>query len=205
MIDTYKSGGVKRTFVSIDLPKFIEHYLETLRHKEIRWIKWMNPGNLHITLSFLGELDAAKIQKAQTAIEAVAATHQPFQLKFAKLLGERDMLWLVPDESRELFDLQKALQGQLRAARVGKRERREYLPHILLAKSKTGRPMSRLRQGFGGQDWLFEPFAFIVDKIHLYESRLTPGSATHILIETFPMTPTISPPHENRPPGCPDK
>ncbi|MBI4050065.1 MAG: RNA 2',3'-cyclic phosphodiesterase [Candidatus Doudnabacteria bacterium] len=173
---------MKRIFVSIDLPEFAEKILSSVRREDIRWIKWMKTENLHITLNFLGDLNEAEIRKADAAIAAVALYYKAFVLKFSNLRSERDMLWLVPDESRELSDLQKAVQQKLRETRIGKRERREYIPHILLAKSKTGRPMEWKPENFQG-------FEFEVRDIHLYESRLTPGAATHILIKSFPLSP----------------
>lgn len=171
---------MKRIFVSIDLPDFAKSVLSAARREDIRWIKWMKTANLHITLNFLGELRENEILKAEEAISEVVPYHKPFTLKFSHLRGERDMLWLLPEESRELSDLQSELQQKLREARVGKRERREYIPHILLAKSKTGRLMEWQPENFEG-------FEFEVRDIHLYESQLTPGAATHTLIKSFPL------------------
>lgn len=169
---------LKRIFVSIDPPQEIEEYLEGLRRQEILWIKWMKTQNLHITLNFLGDLNEQEIAKASGVIADVVPFHNQFQLLLENLKTERDMLWLLPEKSSQLLDLQSELQTKLREARVGKRERRGYIPHILLAKSKTGRRMEQVIEKF-------EPMKFLVDKINLYESELTPGAATHKLIQSF--------------------
>lgn len=178
-----------RCFVSIDLPAKIKDYLTRLQRPDIYWIKWMRPANYHITLNFLGDLNAARINAAREVLTEVSAFRQPFTLNLSRLETSRDMLWLLPDEAPTLTALQDELKGKLRGARIGKRERRSYLPHILLAKSKTGRHMRPVIENF-------EPQEFGVDKIHLYESELTPGAATHRLIQSFALTPASSPPHE---------
>ena len=170
----------KRIFVSIDLPKQVKDYLGSLGRSDIYWIKWANPKNYHITLSFLGDLKPQRLAEARGVLTEVAPFYKPFTLKLAELKTSQDMLWLLPEKNEVLEDLQSELKSKLRGARVGKRERRGYMPHVLLARSKTGRAMQQIVQNF-------QPVEFPVDKINLYNSELTPGSATHTLIESFPL------------------
>jgi 2'-5' RNA ligase len=170
----------KRIFVSIDLPPSIIDYLKTIQNHNVYWIKWMPAKNLHITLNFLGDLGKAEIEDAKQILADTVPYYQPFVLRLSGTRSERDMLWLVPEESDMLRDLQSELKNKLKNSRLGKRERRSYIPHVLLAKSKTGRNMI-------WQPKQFTPMEFAVDKINLYESRLTPGAATHILIQSFPL------------------
>lgn len=170
----------QRIFISIDLPGGLKAELRILQNPEIRWIKWMKPQNFHITLNFLGDLEEDEIEKAKSILLEVGVNHNPFPLRFQGIDGERDMLWLALATSPALDDLQSELRQKLREARLGKRERREYVPHVLLAKSKTGRAMTWRPDRFE-----LEGREFLVDRINLYESRLTPGSATHILIKSF--------------------
>lgn len=171
----------KRIFTSIDLPSIIHDQLESLQNRNIYWIKWMKPQNLHITLNFLGDLGPAEIDLAAAVILDTTPFYKKFKLQIDKVKAERDMLWLLPAENPTLLEFQQELQSKLREKKLGKRERYKYSPHILLAKSKkSDRPMT----------WQPDPFApieFTVDKINLYESELTPGAATHTLIETFPL------------------
>ncbi len=180
----------KRIFVSVDLPTEVKDYLRSLQKSNIYWIKWMKPQNLHITLSFLGDLIDSKLAELKLILTEIAAAYHPFKLKFTDFHQERDMLWLLPEENQALSDLQQDLQKKFREQRLGKTERRHYAPHVLIAKSKTGRPMIWRPENFSPQE-------FEVDRINLYESKLTPDAATHILIQSFALgnpTPTLSPP-----------
>ena len=172
----------KRIFVSIDLPRNVKDYLGSLVRRDIYWIKWMNPKNFHITLSFLGDLDVSRIASTEAILREVAQICKPFTLRLTELKTSQDMLWLLPEKEPTLDDLHDELKDKLRGARIGKSERRSYMPHILLAKSKTGRRMQQVIENF-------QPIEFDVKDIHLYESELTPGAATHRLIESFSLSP----------------
>lgn len=171
----------KRCFVSIDLPVGIKDYLGRLVRRDIYWIKWMNPKNFHITLNFLGDMGADRIGEVRTILAQVSVDYQPFIIKLAEIQPSRDMLWLLPENNETLTRLRDEFKDKLKSARLGKRERQSYVPHILVARSKTGRRMRQVIENF-------EPKEFTVDKIHLYESELTSEAAIHRLIESFPLS-----------------
>lgn len=172
------SIGTKRCFVSIDLPPSIKEYLASLQKPGIYWIKWLKPQNMHITLNFLGDIDEREIANARLILSEVAGNHQAFLLELNQIKQERDMLWIMPSQSGEIDAIQDELKHRLKHSRLDKRERRSFQPHVLLAKSKTGRYMKWRPENF-------RPVGFEVDGLQLYESELTPGSATHRLIQSF--------------------
>ena len=169
----------KRVFLSVYLPEDVKFHLKNIQKPEVRWIKWMKPDNFHITLIFFGDINKEQIEKTKQILSETVLLTDSFNLKLGRPHKERDMLWLLPEENVQLQNLQSDLQRTFRGARLAKRERKRYAPHILLAKSKTGRPMEYNVTND------FEPIEFRVQKLNLYESRLTPGAATHILIESF--------------------
>ena len=138
----------------------------------------MKPQNMHITLSFLGDLHSHEIENAKKILEEISADFFSFDVRLDKIRQERDMLWIMPSYTEAIESLQEAVKDRLGHARLGKRERRSYHPHILLGKSKTGRFMKWRPENF-------EPIEFQVNSISLYESELTPGVATHRLIHSF--------------------
>ena len=178
--------ATKRIFVSIDLPTSAKEELRLRQKPEIPWIKLIKLDNLHITLNFLGDLQEEQIEIAKSVIQEVIPYYQSFSMSLIHTRAERDMLWLVPAENEALDKLRAELKAKFKERRAGKRERRPYTAHILFAKSKTGRPML-------WQPDKFEPIEFAVNKINLYESKLTPGAATHILMQSFDLSPALSP------------
>ncbi|MDP3740703.1 MAG: RNA 2',3'-cyclic phosphodiesterase [bacterium] len=185
---------IKRIFVSIDLPREVREYFIRIQNPGIYWIKWMKSGNLHITLNFLGDLNSPQIENAKQVLLDVANLHSAFELTLDTVKQERDMLWIMPSRSSSVDDIAETLKERLKHARLGKRERRSFNPHVLLGRSKTGRYMKWKPENF-------KPVTFTVDKINLYESELTPGAATHRLIESFDLGDNLSlfpSPHEGR-------
>ena len=170
----------KRIFTSIDLTHKIKQDISSLQNKGIYWIKWSPPENFHITLNFLGDLNDDEIAVVKQVMAEVCGAFGPFRLDLSSLRGQQDMLWLVAGQSDGLDKLQWLLRTEFKKAGVGKTERRGYVPHVLIAKSKTGRHMSHIPEKFS-------PIELPVDRINLYESKLTPGAATHILIQSYPL------------------
>ena len=173
--------STKRIFTSIDLSDEAKAQIKSVHNKRIYPIKWMDVKNLHITLNFLGELTESKVVEVEQIMENVALGHAKFDLRLSKFLSKRHMLWLLVESSQSLRDLKRDLSEKFKEKRIGKRERRSYSPHIMIAQTKNEqRKMKHKPENFG-------PIELEVTSVNLYESKLTPGSATHTLIKKFPL------------------
>jgi RNA 2',3'-cyclic 3'-phosphodiesterase len=137
--------------------------------------KWVRPDRMHLTLAFIGEVDAS----AAEAI--VAAMRDPFDgsavgLVFAGLgvfppRGAPKVLWVgVTDGRAAIVALQRRVAERLAGAGVAP-ETRAYHPHLTLARGGSAKPSDGRRTvGFdrGG------PIARIVARtVSLYQSRLS--------------------------------
>jgi len=171
----------RRIFTGIPLPEEAKNRVRAIQNTKIYPIKWMETDNLHITLNFLGELSDEQIAEAEGVMAEALSGISAFYLNLTRLAAKRHMLWLVPERSDELSDLKHELSRRFREKRIEKRERERYAPHILIAKQKN--PRRKMR--FEAKN--FAPIKFRVDGVNLYESRLTPKAATHILIRKFPL------------------
>jgi len=170
----------KRIFTSIELPKQVIIYMQTLQEREIRWIKWMHSDNLHITLNFLGEITGQETDQCKEILRKTAQDSQAFKILLNKIIPKKEMLWVLPEKNNALFDLQNKLKKGFEEQGIGKKEKRRFNPHVLIAKTKNSRDMKWDNKNFLPQE-------FEVKKICLFESELTPGAATHTLIQSFPL------------------
>ena len=124
--------------------------------------------NLHLTLAFLGELDAP-----DAAIDAMNALEfTAFEL-FVDRIGRghhhgRDLWWACVAESRPLKDLQRELVAELAAHRCPFDDR-PYRPHITLARQVVC--------NYGA--WPIEPFAWPVSQVDLMWSQRVDGELTY--------------------------
>jgi len=127
-----------RLFIAINLNDEIKDFLsEAIRElkKEASGGNFTSRDNLHLTLSFLGELNPEKVADVKAAMNRVKA--EPFRLTFSgygkfKRRGG-DIHWAGVERSEALFSLQKQLAAELADAGFSLEER-EYSPHLTLGR-----------------------------------------------------------------------
>ncbi len=108
-----------------------------------RSVRWVEPGNIHLTLKFLGEISPERAQLVVDAARPVAARTQPFDLE-ASGVGlfpnprRPTVIWVgVSGPDSRLSTLQVELEGAL--ASVGfEAERRAFHPHLTLGRARRG-------------------------------------------------------------------
>ncbi|HEX9955201.1 MAG TPA: RNA 2',3'-cyclic phosphodiesterase [Allosphingosinicella sp.] len=164
-----------RLFVAIRPPEPVRAQLLDLM-EGMAEARWQDEEQLHLTLRFIGEVDARTAEDIDTALGAVR--HPPFDLALAGLgaferRGQPTALWAGVAPHEPLKALHKKVDHALQQAGLAP-ERRAYLPHITLA---------RFGRGAGSlQPLLVRTVAsppFPVTEFRLYESRLTPTGAIY--------------------------
>jgi 2'-5' RNA ligase len=179
-----------RVFYAVELPAHIRaraaEHIARLRDAlpEVR-ASWEREEKLHLTLKFLGEIEASRIAMLSNAAELAAHSFQPFTcgIENAGAFPERGqprVLWLgVSDASGGLAKLQQALENE--CARAGfAREERAFRPHLTIARvraPKGARRLAELHQELG-----FELMEFPVTELVLIRSELGKGGSRYTVI-----------------------
>jgi len=144
-------------------------------------LRWVRPPQLHLTLTFLGEVDEARgpaIVDALTERLAVPV----FTIAFGGVGlfppdGPPRVVWLgVARGARETIEVEREVAGRL--DRIGlAREARPFRPHLTLGRWRTSSPADRRRllAGAGAGEIVSMPVPFVT----LYQSRLSPDGPTH--------------------------
>lgn len=92
-----------RLFIAAEVPEAIRDAIErdvVVRLRgDLAGARWTRPEGRHLTLTFLGEVDDARVDAIGDAAAMVAARHAPFEAAFAELggfpsLGRPRVLWL---------------------------------------------------------------------------------------------------------------
>ncbi len=105
--------------------------------------KATRPENLHLTLVFLGEVEATRLAEIEAAAAGVRAPAFELRLCRPGYWQHNRIAWVAPaDPPRALFDLVSALQDAL-VMRGFARESRPYVPHLTLLRHARCR----------GEDW----------------------------------------------------
>lgn len=147
-----------RTFIAIELNDTLHHALaQTQAHFKrdpvARAIRWVAPENIHITLKFLGDVDAAHIPALERAVARICQTFAPFTLTISGAgafpnTRRPNIIWVGACGQ---VDVAARLAEQIDAAcaTLGfAREDRAFIPHLTLGRVKRdASPSERQRIG----------------------------------------------------------
>jgi RNA 2',3'-cyclic 3'-phosphodiesterase len=150
-------------------------------------IKWVRPENLHVTLKFLGETNAPKLEQIMASLNGIRSS-RPVTLVFRELGFFPDgkhprVFWAGMDSSANLRPLAESIDRSLH--RIGfPLGERPFIPHLTLARfSPPGMPQNLAA---AVKSYSFQNFgALTAHEFHLIESKLKPGGAEYTTVQTF--------------------
>jgi len=169
----------KRLFVAIDLPESTRQLLAGLDPR-VRGVRWTDPAQMHLTLSFFGEVpdetDLALREKL-SAIEFGAFFLPIVSVGVFSAKGAPKIIWIgVGKAHPHLFQIHKRVQEAALASGL-EPELRPWHPHITLARCR-GVSTQSLRK-FLQSNAEFDAGMIRVEAVHLYSSKLTPAGPIH--------------------------
>jgi RNA 2',3'-cyclic 3'-phosphodiesterase len=102
-------------------------------------VHWVEPGSLHMTLKFLGEVRPQNVDAVMHAVSAVATKAVPHDVKLAGFgafptIRRPRVIWAGTEAKPELRSLKHDLEWEL-AALGFERELRAFQPHITLGRA----------------------------------------------------------------------
>ena len=179
-----------RSFIAVALPDDVLSALsrvqEQLKSYGFR-AKWVRPANIHITLKFLGDIDAGAIDAITSAMVSAAGGCAPISLA-AKGIGvfpnikRPRVLWAgLSGEVNLLVDLQRKLDDWLSDIGFAK-ERRSFKGHLTLGRFKARVNAKEIMRALTE----FEDFgtqSFMVRELILFKSDLKPSGAVYSELE----------------------
>ena len=122
-----------RLFVGIGFPPALKLQLSLLR-SGVPGAKWVDPGNFHLTLRFIGETDEAIAADIDDALARLRARRFTLQLAGTGVFGDRPRsLWIGVERNPELVALRDKIEQALIRAGLPP-EPRKFAPHVTLAR-----------------------------------------------------------------------
>ena len=187
-----------RTFIAINVPPAV---LDTITRIQTRFkslglhASWVKPGNIHLTLKFLGDTDPDRIPGIQNKLTETLASFARFQLSLGSAgvfpdTNNPRVLWLgLKDEEGALKTLQTDIEKTLES--IGfPREQRPFSPHVTLARIKSPKGKKELKEELDAVNPKgISTHPFDVGEIHLYESQLTPKGSIYTVLANFKLNP----------------
>jgi len=172
-----------RLFVACDLPQDVERAVVAWQHKRLDGHEELRVApTLHLTLAFLGSVDAARVPDLERVLKGIHWTRAECRFKeplFLPAHGRRRVVALeLDDPSGELRRVQAEVSAGLAAEGLHEPEKRPWLPHVTVARFRhPGHPFSLQNVNIG---------TFGVVRMVLYSSHLEPAGALHIPVADFP-------------------
>ena len=163
-----------RLFVGIALPPELKLRLSLLC-SGVPGARWVDPGNYHLTLRFIGEVDEGRASDIDEALARIRAKRFEVTLAGVGHFGDR-MLWVGVDKSPPLIHLRDKVESAL--VRLGlEPETRRYAPHVTLARLRNVGE-AKLR-AFIAEHALLRAEPFAVAEFSLVASYLTKSGAIY--------------------------
>ncbi len=172
-----------RLFVACDLPTDVERAVAVWQRAELAPHEGLRVLlTLHLTLAFLGDIDADRVPDLRRVLAGVRWRRAECRLKeplFLPAHGRRRVVALeLDDPSGNLRRLQAEVSNGLAAEGLYEPEKRPWLPHVTVARfRRPGNPFSLQNVNIG---------AFGVVRMVLYSSHLERAGAVHTPVADFP-------------------
>jgi len=170
-----------RLFVAIDPPEAVREALAPLAER-IRGVSWTPPQQYHLTLRFIGEVAADRVETISRHLAPIQV--EPFVLPVAGVGAfppDRPprVLWAgVGQGHPRLHQLRQRVDDALLAAGLADLDVRVFHPHFTLGRCGDGVSPGTVA-GFLKKHRAFEAPAFRVERFTLYRSTLGAGGAVH--------------------------
>jgi 2'-5' RNA ligase len=174
-----------RLFTALELPERVASQLALMRGG-IAGARWLEPEDYHITLRFVGDIDAGA---ARDIDDTLGDIHRP-----KTLVRFEGLSWFGGDKPRAivakvkaepaLIDLQAEQERRLR--RIGvEPETRKYTPHVTLARLR-GVGQAAVASFLGSRGALIAD-SFTAERFVLYSAREGSGGGPYVVEAAYPL------------------
>ena len=193
-----------RLFVAVEVEEIVKKRLrecqERLKEADVD-VKWVDVGNIHITLKFLGYVEEEHLTVVKDIINKSVQDIKPFSLRFEGIGGfpkfQRPRVVFVTAEEAVappgvkkmgyLTTMSPRLEEGFQTLGIEK-EDRAYEPHLTLGRVKSPRNIERLVRLM--EKYRDEPFGEeLVSRVLLMQSQLTPQGPMYTKLEEFSLIP----------------
>jgi len=176
-----------RCFVAIDFPKEIREEIirvqSELKKKNLFHGKLVEEENLHLTLKFLGEISAEKVEEVKKKLKDVKFS------EFKAYLGELGVfspsyikiVWVHIIE-KQILELQKKIDEKL-SELFPKEER--FMSHLTIARVKDVKDKKIFLEELGKIK--VQNLSFSVSGFYLLKSELTEQGPIYSILEEYPI------------------
>lgn len=183
-----------RLFVALDLPAEVLRALDDLiarLKRQCREARWVRTEGMHLTLKFIGWIDPVDAKRFDALRAALAAirSDRPVEMRFRGVgffptARRPRVAWCGVEASPNLAQLVADIERALEPLGIP-REKREYVPHLTIARFPSPKGLDPLRRA--ADELQSSDFGSAREtEFYLYESILKRSGAEYRRVETYP-------------------
>lgn len=172
-----------RLFTALEIPREAGMMLSFLRGG-LGAARWIDPENYHLTLRFVGDVDARTADELVAALDRVARAPVRVELKGLGAFGSRKphSVYASAVLSPELTELHGDIDRACRRVGIAPDPRR-FTPHVTLARLRNPKDEDVARYLAARGDFRQPPFA--AARFCLFSSRDSVGGGPYLMEEAF--------------------
>jgi len=154
-------------------------------------VRWVPRENLHVTLQFLGDVDASRVPELERVLADALREARAFPLRCASFgtfpsRGVPRVFWAGLDQGvKELAALASLVERALLPGGFVSPSDRPFRAHVTLGRSRGSRGLERLVAA--GKEWVPSGNVHTLAEARLVESRLEPRGAVYAPVARFPL------------------
>ena len=183
--------AIFRGFIAVEVPILppLQRVQEQLRHSGAD-LKLSEGGSTHVTLKFLGDTPATFVEKIENAVRNAAKGIKPFEMTVRGAgafpsSAEPRVVWAGLEHAEPLSVMARRLEDEMHRLAFP-RERRDFTPHITLARVRSPRGRERLAAVLA--EHAGEDFGKVkVQRVLLMRSELAPKGPTYTVVKAVPL------------------
>jgi RNA 2',3'-cyclic 3'-phosphodiesterase len=179
MLESNAKGKI-RTFIAIPLPDKLKQDVDKLivGFKPLAdGISWVRAANLHFTLRFLGDIESDSVSVLRQSIESQLTGFNQFKIGLSGLgcfpnLNRPRVIWVAAaGDIEKMKELAGRVETACRQADFGLADK-PFAPHLTIGRAKFPSGLEKFTGNL--KMTRFETDPFIVEKVIIYKSDLTP-------------------------------
>jgi 2'-5' RNA ligase len=182
-----------RTFIAVELPEQIKKQIEALQaplKKTNAFVSWVKPGNIHITLKFLGEVPEGKIDEVFSATELALKGARGFKMNLKGMGAFPDLrrprvIWVGAEKGgEELSGMADRIAEEMEKIGYPK-EKRKFSPHFTVGRLKSLKNIETLVELI--QSTNFDTEDIQVKEVTVMKSQLHAAGAIYTPLKKIPL------------------
>lgn len=174
-----------RLFTGLELPETVAAAI-ALARGGVPGARWMDPGDYHVTLRFIGDVDAGVARDIAETLGEIRREQVPVAFDGLSWFGGDKPRALVAKVRLEQALLELQAEQERRMRRIGLApETRRFTPHVTLARLRGVRPraVADYLASRGG----LAVDGFVAERFVLYSSRDSVGGGPYVVEAAYPL------------------